>query len=99
MLQVPVHPICEGLFFDAGAEAAEAITDHLIGVVRAKIEAGEPAFVYGHPERRLGRFPEIITRLADSITADSLTWKVTLSTFRSLVEVATWSLMVALAQR
>ena len=33
------------------------ITAHLAAVVRAKIAAGEPAFVYGHPERRLGRFP------------------------------------------
>jgi len=81
VLQIPVHPICEGLFFDAGAEEFEPIANHLVAVIRAKINAGEPAFVYGHPERRLGRFPEIVTALAGSVAEESLTWKVSLSTF------------------
>jgi hypothetical protein len=81
VLQVPVHPICEGLFFDAGARDAEAISSHLIKVVRAKIDAGEPAFIYGHPERRLGRFPEVVTDLARMIADESLTWRIGLSEF------------------
>jgi hypothetical protein len=81
VLQVPVHPICEGLFFDAGATDAEAITDHLTAVVRAKIAAGEPAFIYGHPERRLGRFPGVVSALAATIAGESLTWRVGLSEF------------------
>ena len=39
-----------------------SVADHLVRAVRAKVEAGEPAFVYGHPERRLGRYPEIVSR-------------------------------------
>jgi hypothetical protein len=81
VLQVPIHPICEGLFFEAGAEDGRAVADHLVGVVRAKIAAGEPAFVYGHPERRLGRFPAIVTDLAESVAGDVLLWRVTLTEF------------------
>lgn len=80
-LQVPVHPICEGLFFDAGAGDAAPVIAHLTAVVHAKIVAGEPAFVYGHPERRLGRFPEIVTALADLVADEPMTWRVGLDTF------------------
>jgi hypothetical protein len=81
VLQVPIHPICEGLFLDAGARDGRAIADHLVAVVRAKVSAGEPAFVYGHPERRLGRFPEILAALDDATAGDSLLWRVTLTEF------------------
>jgi peptidoglycan/xylan/chitin deacetylase (PgdA/CDA1 family) len=81
VLQVPVHPISEGLFFDAGATRGRVVADHLVRVVRAKIDAGEPAFVYGHPERRLGRHPEVLTALADAISDQPLVWRVTLTEF------------------
>lgn len=81
VLQVPVHPICEGLFFDAGATGPESASAHLAAVVRAKIAAGEPAFVYGHPERRLGRFPEIVAALAEAVLDEPLTWRVGLDAF------------------
>jgi hypothetical protein len=81
ILQIPVHPICEGLFFDSGAEGPAEITNHLVATVRAKIEAGEPAFVYGHPERRLGKFPSIVSRVAEVANSSNSTWKVSLSQF------------------
>jgi hypothetical protein len=81
VLQVPIHPICEGLFLDAGVGDGRVIADHLAGVVRARIDAGEPAFVYGHPERRLARFPVILSTLADAVSGDWLLWRVTLTEF------------------
>jgi hypothetical protein len=81
VLQVPIHPICEGLFLDAGARSGHAIADHLAEVVRARIDSGEPAFVYGHPERRLGRFPEVLAALAAATAGDDLLWRVTLTEF------------------
>jgi hypothetical protein len=81
VLQIPVHPICEGLFFEAGASDGRVVAEHLVGVIRAKIEAGEPAFVYGHPERRLGRFPEIVSAVADAVEGHPLLWRVTLTEF------------------
>ncbi len=81
VLQVPIHPICDGLFLDAGAGEAAPIAAHLTAVVRAKIAAGEPAFVYGHPERRLGRFPEIVAALAGAVDDEALVWRVGLEAF------------------
>ena len=75
-----MHPLCEGVFFEAGGDA-RAVADHLARVVRAKVEAGEPAFVYGHPERRLGRHPEIIRELAEAVGRESLLWRTTLTEF------------------
>lgn len=81
VLQVPIHPICEGLFLNAGASDGRAATRHLCRVVDGKIQAGEPAFVYGHPERRLGRHPEVISELAGLLRAKSLVWRTTLLEF------------------
>ncbi len=81
VLQVPIHPVCEGIFFDAGATRGRAVADHLTSVVRAKIDACEPAFVYGHPERRLARYPEILAALEAEIVGRPLVWRVTLSEF------------------
>lgn len=83
VLQVPIHPICEGLFLEAGARGGREVGEHLARAVRAKIEAGEPAFVYGHPERRLGRFPQVLSVLASEVAGEGLLWRVTLSEFAS----------------
>lgn len=81
ILQVPIHPVCEGLFFDQGLTHPWPVADYFTRVVRAKIEAGEPAFVYGHPERRLARYPEILAAVASTIEGESLLWRVTLTEF------------------
>jgi hypothetical protein len=57
------------------------VADHLVRAVRAKVEAGEPAFVYGHPERRLGRHPEIVSALAEAVGRESMLWRTTLTEF------------------
>ncbi len=96
VIQIPVHPICEGLFDDAGSEGPEAITDHLTAVVKAKISAGEPAFVYGHPERRLGRYPSVVRDLAELVIGDANVWKVGLGPFAEWWKWrmdCSWSLM------
>lgn len=81
VLQIPIHPICEGLFLEAGEPSGKAVADHLVRVARAKIEAGEPAFVYGHPERRLARQPEVLAALDAATAGESLLWRVTLTDF------------------
>ncbi|MBV8556217.1 MAG: hypothetical protein JO116_11700, partial [Planctomycetaceae bacterium] len=81
VLQVPIHPICEGLFLGTGIGNGRVVADYLAGVVRAKVEAGEPAFVYGHPEHRLGRLPEVLAALGRAISGDAPIWRVTLTEF------------------
>lgn len=81
VLQVPIHPLCEGLFLEAGARDGRVIAAHLARVVRTRVEAGEPAFVYGHPERRLARFPVVLASLAEEVARHDLLWRVTLTEF------------------
>jgi hypothetical protein len=81
VLQVPIHPVCEGLFLEAGIGGGWAIGRYFAEVVRAKVAAGEPAFVYGHPERRLGRHPEILAALDSAVSTNPLLWRVTLTEF------------------
>ena len=80
VLQVPIHPLCEGVFFEAGGDA-RSVAGHFVRAIRAKVEAGDPAFVYGHPERRLGRHPEIVRAVADAVQGEPLTWRTTLTEF------------------
>jgi len=81
VLQVPIHPICEGIFNEAGIDDGQVIAEHLAQAVLAKVEAGEPAFVYGHPEHRLARYPEVLAALAAVIAQEPFLWRVTLSDF------------------
>ena len=80
VLQVPVHPLCEGAFFEAGGAPSD-VAEHFARAIRAKVAAGEPAFVYGHPEGRLGRYPEIVAAIAEAAGRESLLWRTTLTEF------------------
>jgi hypothetical protein len=84
VLQIPIHPVCEGLFLEAGVDDPFVIGDYLREVVLAKIDAEEPAIVYGHPERRLARMPEVLAMLSRAIDRKPLVWRATLS------EMAKW---------
>jgi peptidoglycan/xylan/chitin deacetylase (PgdA/CDA1 family) len=84
ILQVPVHPVCEGLFLEAGVDDPGVIADYFRRVVAAKLDAGELAVIYGHPERRLGRMPEVMSALARTIDNQPLVWRATFT------ELARW---------
>jgi hypothetical protein len=84
VLQLPVHPVCEGLFLDAGVQDSRVVSDYLCRVIEAKVSCGEPALLYGHPERRLGRMPEILIALHRTLERQSLVWRTTLT------ELARW---------
>jgi hypothetical protein len=81
VLQVPIHPICEGLFLDAGVRDEGTIARHFVETVRAKVMQGEPAFVYGHPERRLAYLPGVLEGLSEEVSRYDLLWRVTLTEF------------------
>src|SRR5262249_14807996 len=79
VLQVPVHPVCEGLFLESGIADGRAIGEYLAGAVAARLDAGELAIAYGHPERRLGRMPEVLRILAGTVGSSSLVWRATVA--------------------
>jgi hypothetical protein len=79
VLQIPVHPVCEGLFLEAGVDDPELIGAYFRDVVQTRLAAGELAVIYGHPERRLGRMPAILTMLGQAIDQEPLAWRATFS--------------------
>jgi hypothetical protein len=79
VLQLPVHPVCEGLFLDAGVQDSRVVADYLCRIIEAKVSCGEPALLYGHPERRLGRMPEILIALHRLLDRHCLVWRATLT--------------------
>jgi len=81
VLQVPVHPICEGVLLEAGATDGRVLAAAYVRALRARLAVREPAFLYGHPERRLARYPEVIAALAREIGPLALLWRVTLTRF------------------
>ncbi len=81
VLQVPVHPICEGICLEGGLTDPVQIAEYLAWVVRNRIAAGEPAFVYGHPERRLAHLPEIPRELARVVDSEPGVWRTTLTAY------------------
>ena len=84
MLQIPVHPVCEGLFLDAGVDQPELIGEYFRQVIAKRLDAGELAVVYGHPERRLGRMPEIMAAIGSAVDCQRLVWRASFS------ELARW---------
>jgi hypothetical protein len=91
VLQIPVHPVCLGLFIEAarreGADRAAAVQtaiNYFQQTVQAKYRAGEPVFLYGHPTGRLGRYPEVLRGVFETVSNFGAIWKTTLG------ELADW---------
>ena len=92
LLQIPIHPVCLGLFLDAAREArlqsaaeidrvVDLAGDHFNRVIRSKYGLGEPIFLYGHPTGRLGRYPRAMHRIFDTVSQLGAVWETTLSEF------------------
>lgn len=92
VLQIPGHPVCLGLFLesagaasgaarDAETQAAQAAVEYFRDALRSRYRAGEPAFFYGHPTGRLGRYPELLRTVFQEADTFSSLWKTTLSGF------------------
>jgi hypothetical protein len=92
VLQVPVHPVCLGVFLEAvqGSDARRAsairqavvaATDYFRELAETKYRAGEPLFFYGHPTGRLGRYPEVLRAVFETADGLGALWKTTMSRF------------------
>lgn len=84
VLQIPIHPICLGIFLEAalpGEEkaAVDSAIEHFSLVVGEKHSAREPVFLYGHPTGRLGRYPEVLESIFRDVEARSDLWCVTMT--------------------
>jgi hypothetical protein len=92
VLQIPVHPICLGIFLESlrrnkqqtldAPGIIELATTHLLRVLQARYEAGEPVFLYGHPDGRLGRHPELLRDILRSAAHCAALWMTDRTTFQ-----------------
>jgi peptidoglycan/xylan/chitin deacetylase (PgdA/CDA1 family) len=89
VLQIPVHPVCLGLFLEAvrdqpdharTAAADEAATYFRSEVVR-KHRRGEPIFLYCHPDGRWGRYPGVVRAILESVAELPFVWPTSLAEF------------------
>ncbi|QGJ70989.1 Hypothetical protein PBC10988_26920 [Planctomycetales bacterium 10988] len=91
VLQLPVHPVCLGLFLEAAersqaslpgrvtqSEAVALATDYFVSLIRQKYSAAEPILLYGHPTGRLGAAPEILDAILETVQSCAALWKTTL---------------------
>ncbi len=92
VLQIPIHPVCLGLFLEAAREApageatdpraaVAAAAEHFDHLARAKYAAGEPIFLYGHPTGRIGRYPQVLGTVFQTISSFGAVWKTTFTQF------------------
>jgi hypothetical protein len=55
--------------------AADVAAAHLAEAIQAKYHAGEPVFLYGHPDGRLGRYPHVLRRTLEATAGYSGLWR------------------------
>ncbi|MGE0608836.1 MAG: hypothetical protein AB7O62_17205 [Pirellulales bacterium] len=70
-LQLPIHPVCLGAALEAAAgcnlkmpsaNVAALVQQHFQQVILARYKAGQPILLYGHPDGRLGRHPDLLRK-------------------------------------
>jgi peptidoglycan/xylan/chitin deacetylase (PgdA/CDA1 family) len=92
LLQIPVHPVCLGIVLEAARRqfpgdhdaqrlAADAYAEYLARYATERYAAGEPIFVYGHPDARLGRYPHVLRGLLGALSDRAALWPTTYTEF------------------
>jgi peptidoglycan/xylan/chitin deacetylase (PgdA/CDA1 family) len=90
--QLPVHPVSLGIVLDAADQqgvgpsreeirkrAASDLADYWCQLIRTRNHSGDPIFLYCHPDGRLGRYPEVLDRVFETVGNCSGLWPVTMT--------------------
>ncbi len=84
--QVPIHPVCPALLFDAGLDE-RAVHEYFADRLRERVRRGEPAVFYGHPIRDLERCPGLFDHLDSVLGGEEFgsgrVWRATLGELHS----------------
>ncbi|MBN8628841.1 MAG: polysaccharide deacetylase family protein [Planctomycetes bacterium] len=86
VLQIPVHPVCLGIALDGKRERTDkqvvaAVGEYFEAAVTEKYAAREPLFFYGHPDGRVGRYPEVLRRWFSAVASRPGVWRTSLTQF------------------
>lgn len=74
-------PVCEGAFLEAGIGDAEIVISGYLAAAERAVSRDRPIFWFGHPDRRLGRKPEILRRLLAAASEFGTLWHVGLGAY------------------
>lgn len=75
VLQIPTHPVCDGVFLERYGFKPKLIEDYYSKVIAQKSAEGEPVLIFGHPDGRIGRHPEIFHSLMAAVARHPSWWK------------------------
>lgn len=92
-LQLPIHPFCLGIALesiapsDSGDESirrrvVDGVIEHFTSTAAALHAARMPIFFYGHPDGRVGRYPDVLTNVFETIGSLSRVWRTTMTEFQ-----------------
>lgn len=84
VLQIPTHPICDGVFPKESAFDFEMFEKYYNPVIQYKLENREPILFFSHPAKRLGPFSKVFRFIYEKVRNNPLVW---LAEYR---EIATW---------
>jgi hypothetical protein len=65
------------------ADAAQLALAHFKQIIAEKHSGGEPIFLYGHPDGRLGRYPHVLRETLAAVAGYRDIWRTTLAEFAS----------------
>lgn len=71
-------PVCEGAFLEAGIDDAESVVSGYVAAAERAVSRDRLIFWFGHPDRRLGRKPEILRRLFEAAREFGSLWHISL---------------------
>lgn len=80
LLQVPVHGVSLGNLLDRGYSPKKAVI-YFEKIIDFFYENKIPIFLYGHPERRLGKYPEVLTKIFEKINSKEDIFETTLTDY------------------
>jgi len=87
--QFPTHPICVGRFTASGMSPTDPGVPAYYGALKThRAQLREPAFIYCHPENRLGEHPKVFRAILEMFLNDGRFWPVTYGRYLQwLIEV------------
>lgn len=84
VLQIPTHPVCEGVFLQRYEYNPEMFQRYYGYVIQERLKYNEPVLIFGHPTNRLGKYPEIFRFIYGETASRGEVWK---TEFR---QISTW---------
>lgn len=79
VLQIPIYPVCWGLYNDAAINDSEAIKKYMLSVITNKFIRNMPIIIYGHPGEQISKEPVLLKEIYERIDTLNGVWKVNLS--------------------